>query len=86
MVDTRYFTFVVRQRNNPPYNETLRTKCSASVAKWVESRVNKEPKSEDPNKDFVLTINGRRYEWPKVWKNLERHLEHCLELDRAFYD
>jgi hypothetical protein len=86
MTSLRCFTFVVRQRNNPPYNETLNTNSCASVAKWMESRVNKEPKSKNPNKDFVLIINGRRYEWPRVWKNLEHHLEHCLELDTAFYN
>jgi len=86
MTSARYFTFVVRQRNNPPYNETLNSNSSASVAKWMESRMNKEPQSKNPNKDFMLTINGRRYEWPTVWGNLIKHIDHCVELDQAFYN
>ena len=88
------FVFVVRQRNNPPYNETLRTNSSYSAAHWLTSRIRKEPKSQNPNEDFVLTIHGRRYEWSKVWVKddmaqeliLEEHLGRCLELDKAFYD
>lgn len=86
MTSVKDFTFVVRQRNNPPYNETLRTNSSDSVGKWINSRLKKAPKSENANKDFPLTINGRRYDWPTNCANITVHLEQCLELDKAFYD
>ena len=80
------FVFVVRQRNNPPYNETLRTNSSDSVGKWITSRLENEPKSKNPNRDFPLTINGRRYDWPRNWASITVHIEKCLELDAAFYN
>ena len=40
--------------------------------------------------NWVLYIRGRKYDWPKEHGLLKRrllvdHIEHCLELDEAFY-
>lgn len=38
--------------------------------------------------DYVLVINGRRYEWPETPLNLlelEDHFRHCVDMDEAFY-
>ena len=39
--------------------------------------------------DYVLIINGRRYEWPEHTHNvleLEDHISHCVDMDESFYD
>ncbi len=40
--------------------------------------------------DYILIINGRRYEWPETSYNyniteLGDHLRHCVNMDEAFY-
>ena len=50
----------------------------------------------DP-KHYLLFINGRRYDWPgkehfggftsniATSEQIKKHLEYCIELDKAFY-
>ena len=39
--------------------------------------------------DYILIINGRRYEWPNIPYNLIElgdHLRYCVDMDEAFYE
>lgn len=38
--------------------------------------------------DYLLIINGRRYDWPGIPFNLLElidHISHCVDMDEAFY-
>lgn len=39
--------------------------------------------------EYDLYINGRKYDWPNprahYVEDLVKHIEHCIELDEAFY-